>query len=282
MSENLINTIQNSFQEFDKMVDAAEEVLTGSASIWGTILNLSNSLKPFCYIIIAICLLIEIAQVFAKVDMLRWEHGMKLGVKLVFSKVCIDIAPKFLKACYEQAADWISKAAGVGSNYGMSALVSDQVRTQLESAELGILVTIGLYATLIIVVIAIRLCGLIIQVMAFGRMFEIYVYLAVSPLPCAFFPLGDGSGGGMSRITGKFFKSFIAVCLQGVMMMLCIKIFGEIMGQAFSEMVADAAAAAEPATVVEDMCYSMLMGAICLCLSISRCGSWAKGIIDAM
>ena len=114
-------------------------------------------------------------------------------------------------------------------------------------------------------------------------MFELYVYLAVSPLPCAFFPLGDGNGGGFSRVTGKFFKSFAAVCLQGVMIILCMRIFNLIIGGTLNEMVQNAInSGAEPSIIVGDLCYVMLLGAIVLLMSIFKCGTWAKGILDAM
>ena len=61
------------------------------------------------------------------------EHGLKVAVKLALSKVCIDIAPLFLQACYVQACDWI---IGIGKdevNLGKQVLeqvkpLADEVR----------------------------------------------------------------------------------------------------------------------------------------------------------
>ena len=159
--------------------------------------------------------------------------------------------------------------------------MSSEVQTQLNNVT-GLWSVLWLGVSLLIVVLAIKICGLLIQVIAFGRMFELYIYLAVSPLPCAFFPLGNGNGDGISRITQKFFKSFIAVCLQGVMIILCIRIFYMIIGSAFTNMVQQAIAGGTASGVVTELCYTMLMGAIVLVMSVARCGSWAKSIIDAM
>ena len=104
LKETLLNLIKSAMNGFDSMVSNAQDVLTGGAfdtnSVWSSVLSLSNALKPFCYVVIGICLLIEIAQVAAKVDIIKWEHGLKLCVKMVFAKLCIDIAPTFLRACY--------------------------------------------------------------------------------------------------------------------------------------------------------------------------------------
>lgn len=279
----LLGMIKSALNGFDSMVIDAQGILsTGNEAVWNNVLTLSDVLKPFCYTVIGICLLIEIAQVAAKVDLLKWEHGLKLSVKMVLAKVCIDIAPVFLKACYQQAADWIQAAAAHGADVNLGASLSQHM-SSLFGGISGLGNVLGLFASTIVVIMAIKICGLLVQIIAYGRMFELYVYLAISPLPCAFFPLGDGSGGGFSRLTGKYFKSFAAICLQGVMMILCIRIFNMIIGDAFNALVSQALASGdEKSIIVSDLCYTMLLGSVVLVMSVTKCGSWAKNILDAM
>lgn len=285
LKETLLNLIKSAMNGFDSTVSSAQDVLTGGLfdtnAVWNSVLTLSNALKPFCYVVIGICLLIEIAQVAAKVDIIKWEHGLKLCVKMVFAKLCVDIAPTFLRACYNQASLWISSAMTAGSYTNLGSLMTTEVETQISSIS-GIWSVIGLLASCLLLSMAVKICGLLIQIIAFGRMFELYVLLAVSPLPCAFFPLGDGSGGGMSRITQKFFKNFIAVCLQGVMIIVSIRIFYMIVGTALTALITAATAGSGPTTVVTDLCYTMLLAGIVLVMAVAKCGSWAKSIMDAM
>lgn len=285
LKETLLNLIKSAMNGFDSTVSSAQDVLTGGLfdtnAVWSSVLALSNALKPFCYVVIGICLLIEIAQVAAKVDIIKWEHGLKLCVKMVFAKLCIDIAPTFLRACYNQASLWISSAMSVGGYTNLGSLMTTEVETQISSIS-GIWSVIGLLASCLLLSMAVKICGLLIQVIAFGRMFELYVLLAVSPLTCAFFPLGDGSGGGMSRITQKFFKNFIAVCLQGVMIIISIRIFYMIVGTALTSLITSASGGSDPTTVVTDLCYVMLLAGIVLVMAVAKCGSWAKSIMDAM
>lgn len=285
LKETLLNLIKSAMNGFDSTVSSAQDVLMGGLfdtnAVWSSVLALSNALKPFCYVVIGICLLIEIAQVAAKVDIIKWEHGLKLCVKMVFAKLCIDIAPTFLRACYNQASLWISSAMSVGGYTNLGSLMTTEVETQISSIS-GIWSVIGLLASCLLLSMAVKICGLLIQVIAFGRMFELYVLLAVSPLPCAFFPLGDGSGGGMSRITQKFFKNFIAVCLQGVMIIISIRIFYMIVGTALTSLITSASGGSDQTTVVTDLCYVMLLAGIVLVMAVAKCGSWAKSIMDAM
>ena len=288
LRESLLESILSSLSGFDSSVEKAQNVLTGNGTgafdtdtVWNAVLALSNSLKPFCYIIIALCLLIEIAQVAAKVDVIKWEHGLKLCIKMVFAKLCIDIAPTFLRACFNQANIWINSALAAGSYQSLGNMLSSEVQTQVANVT-GFGRLLGMFVSTMLVSLVIKICGIWVQLIAYGRMFEIYIYLAVSPLPCAFFPLGDGRGDGISRITQKFFKSFIAVCLQGVMIILCIRIFYMIIGNAFTSMIESALAAGSASGMVLELCYTMLLGAGVLFISVSKCGNMAKGIIDAM
>lgn len=285
LKSTLLDMIKSAMNGFDSTVNSAQDVLTGGAfdtnAVWNSVLTLSNALKPFCYIVISICLLIEIAQVAAKVDIIKWEHGLKLCVKMVFAKLCIDIAPTFLRACYNQASMWITDAMSTGSYTNLGNLMTTEVEAQINNIS-GIWAVVGLLASCLLLSMAVKICGLLIQIIAFGRMFELYIYLAVSPLPCSFLPLGDGSGGGMSRVTTKFFKSFIAVCLQGVMIIICIRIFYMIVGTALTTLISAATAGTNATTVVSDLCYTMLMAGIVLVMSVAKCGSWARGIMDAM
>lgn len=275
----LLGLMTSALTGFDTMLASATSVLTGGLGDWATVAALSSILRPFCYTIIGICLLIEIAQVAAKVDILKWEHGLKLCVKMVLAKVCIDIAPTFLQACYLQAQDWITGLSAGGSTLGSTTI---SYLTPLVQGINGFGNILGMFLSTFIVLMAIKICGLMIQVIAYGRMFELYVYLVVSPLPCAFMPLGNGDGGGVSRITSKFFKSFIAVCLQGVMMIIVIRLFDVVMGNAIQTALASVAGTADANAAITDLIYTMLLGSIALVMAVMKSGSWAKGILDAM
>ena len=289
MIDFLLQYIATTLEGFDEMINGAVEVLmdsaAGGSANWASMLSLSEYLKPFCLIVVGICVLIELANTAAKVDMITWEQGVRLGIKVCLAKVFIDIAPVFLRACYVQAQSWIA-AIGSGwgsSQFGFEMLKNlDGLRGHLDSSFWG---GMGLFFTTFAVVIAIGIAGVIIKATAYGRIFELYVYLIASPLPCAFFPLGDGSGGGFSQTTSKFLRSFAAVCLQGVLMIVVIKIFDVVLGNAIMALEWNY----DPNTITPEIAsaaltnvtYTMLMGSIAMVMAIGKCGSWAKSILDA-
>ena len=142
--------------------------------------------------------------------------ALKMGVKYALSVEFINIAPTFLRACYLQANSWLNSMGAASTSYTVGIEAYSKIGSLAENVT-GLGNAFGLMGTAAIVLLAIQICGIMVQVIAYGRMFEICVYLVVSPLPCAFFPLGNGNGEGFSRITMRFLRSFAAVCLR------CIK-----------------------------------------------------------
>ena len=274
---SLLTTAINSM---DNTISKATEVLSDSggmfASRWDDILSLSNYLKPFCLTLLGICCLLELLNLSERLDMIKWEHGLRLGVKICLAKLCIDVAPVFFRACYSQCQSWVLMIGGGSSDVGRDALTMAQELSQSLQGS-GIIFVLGMILSNLIMILAIWLCGLIITVIAYGRIFELYCYLFISPLPCAFFPLAGGNGLA-SRITTDFLKDFAAICLQGVMMMAVLKLYQIVLGGAIGDALG-AIDTAEGAIAISNLLYTMLLGCITLVMSLFKCGSWSKRIL---
>jgi len=274
----LESLISSMLESFDDTLLAAVDVLTGSSlpDIWAYILSVTYILRPFCYAVIAFVVLIELARAMMATDVIKWEMALKVGIKLALARVCIDLAPSLLNAFYLQASDWIAGVGGA-TGAGLGHYAATNMNAIIDTMSGG--EVLGLFFSLLIPLLAVKICGLLVNVIAYARLFEIYVLLAVSPLPMAFFPLGDGNGGGFSRVTGRFLKAFAAVCLQGVMIIVCIRIFLQIIVGVVNNMFATAMAGGDAG--ISDFVYAVMLGAIVLVIAIFKTGQWAKQILDA-
>ncbi len=277
MKNWLISLVNSALPGFDQMVNESVQILGGDLVDWNNMEVLSGYLKAFCLVIIGICLLIEIAQIAAKVDTLKWEDGLKVCVKMVLAKVCVDKAPLFLRACFMQAQAWITSFATTEITFGH--ILQDNLQNMLANQN-GMGNVMGLFLTTFILILAISVCGLIIKAVAIGRMFEIYVLLVVSPLPCAFMPLGTGDGVSINRITSKFFKTFIATCLHGVMMLIVLNVFDLVVVKMMMQAMNNYMATGTEADMIS-MLFTALLGSFTLVMSVTQSGSWAKSIMDA-
>lgn len=292
LMEAFLSLLSSAFTGFDECIKKAVEVLTDQMEINGapamdTMLGYSDTLIPFCNLILAALWAMEMYSVAQKVDMIKWEHVLKLGVKYCFCVEALKIAPSFLRACYGQASSWMNSLKGEDLSLGAKSLEKLVASGVLEEVD-SVWSALGLIVVALIVLLAIKICGLLIQVIAYGRMFEICVYVVASPLPISFLPLGNGNGEGFNRITIKFLRAFAAVCFQGVLMIIVLKVFDSLIGKAVFDLIKAAtetteegAAVASSTTTIINVLFQMLLASVALVMSMTKCNSWARNILDA-
>ena len=75
--------------------------------------------------------------------------------------------------------------------------------------------TVALIGMLVIIVLS-----FILVITVYGRLFRLYLYTAISPIPLAAF-----AGEPSQQIGISFLKSYSAVCLEGVVIALCCTIY---------------------------------------------------------
>jgi hypothetical protein len=172
---------------------------------------------------------------------------------------------RLLSAIYATGAEWIQGAGAAGSDLGASvgAALTTIITGMTWYEALGLVCTMG------ISFLVIWVAGLIIIVMAYARSFELLIYISVAPLPCAFVPLEQ------SRIAKKFFLSFAGVVLQGLFIILSIKLYQAICVSAIIP-------AVNSSTELSDISFNMLLGSIVLVMAVIKSGSMAKSLLDAI
>lgn len=95
-----------------------------------------------------------------------------------------------------------------------------------------------------------------------ARFIEIYVYIAISPIPIATFPSDD-----LNQIAKGFLKSFAAVCLQGAFIYLILSFFPILVS---SNILGDTSA------------WGLLLYSLILALGVFSSSRWAKSVCNAM
>ena len=111
--------------------------------------------------------------------------------------------------------------------------------------------------------IGVTILGGVIYVIVYGRIFEIILYWLVAPLPLATLPSNE-----YSQIAKNFFKSFAAVMLQGILMMICVAIYVAINWTLISD----------PTTVDYTYSWDLLWPMVILIFALTKTGTLAKHI----
>lgn len=155
--------------------------------------------------------------------------------------------------------------SGAGGIISGSTQVSDSMLTALEAEiqnmELGSL--LGLFAQSLIIGLTMKIIGILIFVIVYGRMVEIYLMTSLAPIPFATFANRE-----QSQIGQNYLRSLFALGFQGFLIMVCVAIY---------------------AVLIQGVAADDLIGAIwgiigytvLLCFTLFKTGSLAKSVLHA-
>lgn len=125
-----------------------------------------------------------------------------------------------VNAVFDVSESVIARSAGIIQ--GSTDITPDMLatlETTLETMELGPL--LGLFMQSLLIGLTMEIMGIIIFVLVYGRMLEIYMLTSLAPIPVA--TLSNRETGQMGQ---NYIKSLFAVGFQGLLILLCVGIYG--------------------------------------------------------
>ena len=125
-----------------------------------------------------------------------------------------------VNAVFDVSQSVIARSAGIFQ--GSTDITPDMLatlETTLETMELGPL--LGLFMQSLLIGLTMEIMGIIIFVLVYGRMLEIYMLTSLAPIPVA--TLSNRETGQMGQ---NYIKSLFAVGFQGLLILLCVGIYG--------------------------------------------------------
>ena len=125
-----------------------------------------------------------------------------------------------VNAVFDVSQSVIARSSGIIQ--GSTDITPDMLatlETTLETMELGPL--LGLFMQSLLIGLTMEIMGIIIFVLVYGRMLEIYMLTSLAPIPVA--TLSNRETGQMGQ---NYIKSLFAVGFQGLLILLCVGIYG--------------------------------------------------------
>ena len=203
--------------------DIGKTPMGWNSEVFNFIKSINDSvIIPIAGLIITAVLCIElINMVMQKNNMHDTDtfEFFKYMIKMWIAVWLVSHAFTFSMAVFDVAQHLVNQAAGV---INTSAAVSgDQIVQMVEGLKdkgLGELVMILFETSL--VKVAIQVMSVVIMLVVYGRMFEIYVYCSVSAIPFA--TMGNKEWG---QIGTNYIKGLFAIGLQGLFLIICLGIY---------------------------------------------------------
>jgi len=246
--------------------DVGKTPMGWNGDVFAFIKSINDSvIIPIAGLIITAVLCIElINMVMQKNNMHDTDtfEFFKYIIKMWIAVWLVSHAFEFSMAVFDVAQHMVNKAAGV---INTSATVSgDQIVAMMDTLKekgLGELVMI-LFETSLIKV-AIQVISVVIMLVVYGRMFEIYVYSSVSAIPFA--TMGNKEWG---QIGTNYIKGLFALGLQGLFLMVCLGIYAVLVKTI-------------KITDIHTSTFTILGYAVLLGLMMLKSGTLAKSVLNA-
>ena len=246
--------------------DVGKTPMGWNGQVFSFIKSINDSVViPIAGLIITAVLCIElINMVMQKNNMHDTDtfEFFKYIIKMWIAVWLVSHAFEFSMAVFDVAQHMVNKAAGV---INTSAVISgDQIVKMVDGLKdkgLGELVMILFETSLI--KIAIQGISIVIMLVVYGRMFEIYVYSSVSAIPFA--TMGNKEWG---QIGINYIKGLFAIGLQGLFLMVCLGIYTVLVKTI-------------QITDIHTSTFTILGYAVLLGLMMLKSGTLAKSILSA-
>lgn len=250
--ERALETWNGKLSEIWTLITQSPETFKGG-NIWNVIVSIHGALQAIAYALLVLFFVIGVVKTcgsFAEVK--KPEHALKLFLRFSIAKGIVTYGMELMLAMMsiiQGVISTIMNSAGFGSP--QNTILPSEIITAIE--DCGFFESIPLWAITLIGSLFVWVLSFIMILSVYGRFFKLYMYTAIAPVPLSSF-----AGEPTQNIGKSFLKSYMAVCLEGAIIVLACIIFSVF---ASSPPVVDtsAAAAAMVWSYVGELIFNMLV-----------------------
>ena len=270
--EGILNNLTGLFDTVNTRVgEIAVQVGTTPASwnagVFSLIRQLSETvILPIAGLILTFVATYELIQLIIEKNNLH-DLDYWIFFKWIFKTACailiLSNTFNIVNAVFDVSQSVIARSAGIiqGST-DITPSMMDTLEATLEAMGLGSL--LGQFMQSLLINVTMWALNIIIFVIVYGRMLEIYMITSLAPIPMA--TLSNREMGGMGQ---NYLKSLFAVGFQGLLILLCVGIY--------AVLIQSIATSGDPIGAI----WGCVGYTVLLCFMLFKTGSIAKSIFGA-
>lgn len=276
MIGNILENLEGMFTEINQKVgsiatDVGQTPQSWNNDIYSMIQGLSETvIVPIAGMIITFVMCYElISMVIEKNNMNEFDTFMffkyifKMWVAIIIITHTFDITMAIFELGQHIVTSSVTVLGG-DSSIDISAMLVN-IEEQLQNNWIPTL--IALWIEISIMKLLIKAMSIIVFVIVYGRMFEIYLYCSISPIPFA-----TMSNKEWGNIGTSYIKGLLALAFQGFFIMICVGIYTVLVSQMdFSGGFGD----------IQGEIFKIVSFTVVLCFGLFRTGAISKMIFNA-
>lgn len=217
--QNALDTWNSKLEEIWTLVTQTPETFKGG-TIWGVIENIYGGMQAVGLALLVLFFVIGVMKTCGSfTEIKRPEHAIKLFLRFAIAKALVTYGMDLMLSIFKISQGMVSKVMTMANitNSTNTTLPTSMIET-IESVSF--LKSVPLWAVTIIGGLIVTVLSFIMIMTVYGRFFKLYLYTALAPVPLSTF-----AGEPTQNIGKSFLKSYAAVCLEGVIIILSCIIF---------------------------------------------------------
>ena len=214
-----LNFWSEAMQTIWTLLTTSPQNIRGGA-VWSAIANIQGGLKAIAYALLVLFFIVGVVKTTTNFsEIKRPEVALKLFIRFAIAKAVVSYSMDILTGIFKIGHGILNNiSAHAGGVLTTGITLPDAIAQKID--QCSFLDSIPLWIVALIGALLVTVLSFVMILTVYSRIFKIFMYTAVAPIPLASF-----AGEGTSQVGRSFLKSYAGVCLQGVVIILACIIY---------------------------------------------------------
>lgn len=216
-------------------------------------LNINDALKAIGLGLLVLFFAVGVVKTCSSVaDLKRPEHALKLFVRFALAKAAVTYGLDLMLAVFRIVQGMVST---IITQSGLSGSTGTTLPQEIidKINDVGFWDSIPLWAVTLLGGLVIIVLSFVMILTVYARLFKLYMYTAIAPIPLSTF-----AGETTSHVGKNFLRSYAGVCLEGAIIALACVIFS-IMAASPPAVDADVSAVTAVWSYIGELVFNLLV-----------------------
>ncbi|HPZ71948.1 MAG TPA: hypothetical protein PLQ33_07115 [Peptococcaceae bacterium] len=270
---NILNQIFGLEGDIQSIINLVREVPnvagTSDGTIYNYVLTVFNIILPIGYTLMCVFFMISFLNKTIMFELMHWENIVSMLIRLFLAKVVIvnsfallELIATVVVGICDTLAPNNPDLQGFSRIANWNSMI-DQILNEFR--DIGLIAKIFYFIQYFVIWAVMLLIRIAVYFVVFGRLIELCVYTIMAPIPLSTMVSDE-----FNSIAFRFVQSYIAVCLQGVVIVVLCYVYLMI-----------AARWINPGDGVAPIAgvIAYVLSSVALLFALLKSESWAKAIM---
>lgn len=219
--EQIAKNLDKTFNSLNEVIQGAIDLVTKPIDsidgIWNVLTSVHNAILPVGFSLLTLFFLLGLMSRSMSFKIIRVEDIIKLLIRAIIAKVVMQGSFELLNMIYSMVTSTI-----ITAGFSVAPIkIVDTTALAEQISQMSFFEKIQFQTQFTPISLIMFFLNLMVFVLCYGRIIELCIFTAVSPIPIATLSSEE-----YSSTAKRFFQHYIAVCLQGLIIVIICMAYG--------------------------------------------------------